>query len=99
MFKGRAELIDQNGVVVATFNETCHDYGTTFATVRLRAPLAPFTLQGTELLALFAKGSLHEAAASSAFFAFPRLLSWPTSMVLYDVQHEAGVNSPGRRWH
>jgi hypothetical protein len=56
MFKGRAELLDQNGVVVATFNETCHDYGTTFATVRLRAPLAPFTLQGTELLALFAKG-------------------------------------------
>jgi len=33
------------------------------------------------------------------FFAFPRLLSWPLSMVLYDVQHEAGVNSPGRRWH
>src|ERR1700675_3452128 len=29
------------------------------------------------------------------FFAVPRLLSWPTSMVLYDVQHEAGVNSPG----
>jgi hypothetical protein len=56
MFKGRAELVDQNGVVVATFNETCHDYGTTFATVRLRAPLAPFTLQGTEFLALFAKG-------------------------------------------
>ena len=48
MFKGRAELIDQNGGVVATFNETCHDYGTTFATVKLRTPLAPFTLQGTE---------------------------------------------------
>ena len=46
-----------------------------------------------------AVGSLHEAAASSAFFAFPRLLSWPASMVLYDVQYEAGVNSPGRRWH
>jgi hypothetical protein len=49
-----AELVDENGVVVATFNETCHDYGTTFATVRLRAPLAPFTLKGTELLAIYA---------------------------------------------
>ena len=56
MFKGRAELIDQNGVVVATFNETCHDYGTTVATVKLRPPLAPFTLEGTESLALFARG-------------------------------------------
>jgi hypothetical protein len=45
-----AELVDENGVVVAT----CHDYGTTFATVRLRAPLAPFTLKGTELLAIYA---------------------------------------------
>jgi hypothetical protein len=56
MFKGRADLIAENGNVVATFNETCHDYGTTVATVKLRAPLAPFTLQGTESLALFAKG-------------------------------------------
>ncbi|MGH6813512.1 MAG: hypothetical protein ACREDM_14625 [Methylocella sp.] len=33
------------------------------------------------------------------FFAFPRLLGWPLSMVPYDIQHAAGVNSPGRRWH
>ena len=52
MFKGRAELVNENGAVVAAFNETCHD---SFATVRLRSPLAPFTLQGTELLD-FAKG-------------------------------------------
>ena len=32
-------------------------YGTTFAAVGLRAPLAPFTLQGTESLEIFAKGS------------------------------------------
>ena len=36
--------------------ETCHSYGTTVATVRLRTPLAPFALQGTESLAIFAKG-------------------------------------------
>jgi hypothetical protein len=56
MFKGMADLINEQGVVVATFNETCHDYGFTVTTVRLRAPLAPFTLQGTELLSIFAKG-------------------------------------------
>jgi hypothetical protein len=56
MFKRRAELIDGNGAVVATFNETCHDHGSTVATVKLRAPLAPFKLQGTENLAIFAKG-------------------------------------------
>src|SRR5580700_926215 len=56
MFKSRAELIDGSGFVVATFNETCHDHGTTVATARLRAPLAPFKLQGTETLAIFAKG-------------------------------------------
>ena len=56
MFKRRAELIDGNGVVVAIFNETCHHYGITLATVKLRAPLGPFNLQGTENLALFAKG-------------------------------------------
>ena len=33
------KLKDGNGLVVATFNETCHDYGTTVATVRLRSPL------------------------------------------------------------
>ena len=53
MFKGRAELVNQQGVMVATFSETCHDYGRTVATVKLRAPL---TLQGTESLAIFAKG-------------------------------------------
>ena len=56
MFKRRAELTDEKGAVVATLNETCHDYGTTLATVKLRAPLGPFTLQGTENLAIFAKG-------------------------------------------
>jgi len=56
MLRRRAELIDGSGVVVATFNETCHDHGTTVATVRLHAPLAPFKLQGTENLGLFAKG-------------------------------------------
>ena len=56
MSKHRADLSDEKGAVVASFNETCHDCGTT-VTVRLRAPLAPFTLQGTESLALFAKGS------------------------------------------
>jgi hypothetical protein len=55
MFKGRAELIAENGNVVATFHETCHDHGRTLATVRLRPPLAPFTLAGTESLILFAK--------------------------------------------
>jgi hypothetical protein len=53
MIKRRAELSDPKGVVVATFSETCHEHGITVATVRLHAPLA---LQGTENLALFAKG-------------------------------------------
>ena len=57
MLKHRAELTDGKGAVVAVFNETCHDFGMTFATVRLRAPLAPFTLQGTESLAIYARGS------------------------------------------
>jgi hypothetical protein len=56
MFKRRAELIDGTGNVVATFNEACHDHGTTVATVKLHAPLAPFKLQGTESLAIYAKG-------------------------------------------
>ena len=55
MFKGRAELSNEAGNVVATFNETCHDYGATFVTVKLHPPLAPFMLQGTESLAIFAK--------------------------------------------
>jgi hypothetical protein len=57
MFKRRADLVDGTGVVVAAFNETCHDFCATVATVRLRAPLAPFTLQGTESLEIFAKSS------------------------------------------
>lgn len=56
MFKGKAELVSGEGVTVATFHETCHGYGTTAVTVRLRPPLAPFTLQGTESLAIYAKG-------------------------------------------
>jgi hypothetical protein len=56
MFQGRAELSNEAGSVVATFNETCHDYGATIVTVKLRSPLAPFMLQGTESLAIFAKG-------------------------------------------
>jgi hypothetical protein len=59
MVKGKADLIDEQGNLVATFNETCHDYGVTVAIVRLHAPLAPFTLQGTELLALFAQGIVY----------------------------------------
>jgi hypothetical protein len=54
--EGKADLVDEQGNVVATFNETCHHYGITVVTVRLRAPLAPVTLQGTESLAIFAKG-------------------------------------------
>jgi hypothetical protein len=57
MVKRTAELIDNKGAVVAAFNETCREYGSTVVTVRLRAPLAPFLLQGTESLAIFAKGS------------------------------------------
>jgi hypothetical protein len=56
MSKRRAELVDGNGKVVATFNETCHSHGTTVATVKLHPPLAPFNLTGTESLAIFAKG-------------------------------------------
>jgi hypothetical protein len=55
MFKGRAELVDGNGSVVAIFDETCHDYGATVVTVKLRGSLSPFKLQGTENLAIFAK--------------------------------------------
>jgi hypothetical protein len=54
MTKGKADLVDEQGNVVATFNETCHHYGVTVITVRLRAPLAPVTLQGTELRAIYA---------------------------------------------
>jgi len=57
MFKGKADLINEQGVHVATFDETCHHYGVIVAAVRLHAPLAaPFMLQGPELLAIFAKG-------------------------------------------
>jgi hypothetical protein len=54
MLKRRAELVNDKGAVIAEFNETCHEFGATVATVRLRAP---FTLQGTESLAIYAKAS------------------------------------------
>jgi hypothetical protein len=55
MFKGKAELIDpEKGHLVATFHEACHDDGTAAATVRLRTPI---TLQGTEFLAIYRKGT------------------------------------------
>jgi hypothetical protein len=57
MFKGKAELNNENGALVADFSETCHDYGATTVTVKLCPPLAPFTLKGTESLAIFAKGN------------------------------------------
>ena len=56
MVKRRTDLTNADGAVVAVFNETCHDYGTTVVTVKLRPPLAPFTLAGTESLALYARG-------------------------------------------
>ncbi len=56
MSKRKAELMDGNGKIVATFNETCHSHGTTVATVKLHSPLAPFNLSGTESLAIYAKG-------------------------------------------
>lgn len=56
MVKRKAELLDSSGAIVAVFNETCHNHGSTNATIRLRPPLAPFRLQGTESLALYAKG-------------------------------------------
>jgi hypothetical protein len=56
MIKRIAELLDTNGAVVAIFNEVCHPHGTTAATVRLRGTLSPFQLQGTESLAIYAKG-------------------------------------------
>ena len=34
MVKGKADLIDEQGNLVATFHETCHDYGVTAPTVR-----------------------------------------------------------------
>jgi hypothetical protein len=51
MFKGKADLIDpETKHVVATFNETECDDGTTRATVRLAKPLM---LQGTQRLEVF----------------------------------------------
>jgi hypothetical protein len=52
MLKGKADLINEQGVHVATFQETSHEYGVTVATVRLDTPV---TLQGTELLEIFAQ--------------------------------------------
>jgi hypothetical protein len=53
MLKGKADLINEQGVHVATFNETSRHYGVAVVTVRLDTPV---TLQGTELLAIFAQG-------------------------------------------
>jgi hypothetical protein len=53
MVKGKADLTNEQGVHVATFNETGHNYGVTVATVRLDTPV---TLQGTEILEVFAQG-------------------------------------------
>jgi hypothetical protein len=50
MFKGKAELTDPGtGDLVATFHETCHHEGATFATVRFRTPIK---LSGTDQLAI-----------------------------------------------
>ncbi len=63
MVKGKADLVDSSGAVVAVFNETSHKHGATNLTVRLRSPLAPFELHGTESLALYAE-SVAEAVLS-----------------------------------
>ena len=63
MVKRKADLVDSSGAVVAVFNETSHHHGATNVTVRLRSPLAPFQLQGTESLALYA-ASVAEAVIS-----------------------------------
>jgi hypothetical protein len=52
MIKRRADLVREDGTAVAKFNETCHEHGSTFATVRLHSP---FTLSGTASLALYAQ--------------------------------------------
>jgi hypothetical protein len=52
MSNGKAELKNvETGEVVATFSETRHHDGTAIASVKLRTPI---TLQGTELLQIFA---------------------------------------------
>jgi hypothetical protein len=63
MFKGNAELVNGQGGTVATFHQTCHAHGRTPMTVRLKPPLAPFVLQGTESLAIYAK-SISQAVIS-----------------------------------
>jgi hypothetical protein len=54
MSKRKAELVDSQSAVVATFIETCHNRGSAYVTVRFRTPL---TLQGTESFAIYAEGS------------------------------------------
>lgn len=51
MFKGKAELNNEKGALVADFNETCHDYRGTTATV------STIKSKDTESLAIFAKGN------------------------------------------
>ena len=94
MFKGRAELSDERGIVVATFHETCHGYGTTVATAKLRAPLAPFTLQGTESFAIFAKGIGQPVIFVEA--------SDPAGIEIYEFHGKSAVgcvlDDTGSRW-
>jgi hypothetical protein len=63
MIKRRADLVSADGKVVAKFNETCHEYGVTFATVRLESP---FKLTGTESLALYAQTIPHPVISVAA---------------------------------
>ena len=63
MHKRKAELVDANGTDFASFNETCHNHGAAFATVRLKVPM---TLAGTESLAIFAKGNSHPVISVEA---------------------------------
>jgi hypothetical protein len=63
MIKRKADLVSADGTAVAKFNETCHEYGATVATVRLRSPL---TLTGTESLALYAQAIAEPVISVSA---------------------------------
>jgi hypothetical protein len=86
--------IDEQGNVVATFNETCHHYGVTVATVRLRAPLAPVTLQGTEVLAIYAKTisrPVLTVEASDPSGSEIRKFTEPAQSAVY-------LMAPGLRW-
>jgi hypothetical protein len=49
MTKGKADLVDEQGNVVATFNETCHHYGVTVVTVRPVLTVEASDPSGTEI--------------------------------------------------